>query len=407
MSGSKPRTTLSAEALETREMPAVLTAFNIGGNAMVYVDNAGGSYTLTRSGDTLKITDTATQKVTSVVPTGLGLHGITFVGGSGNDIVSDKTGLASIIYGGGGNDTIHGGYGNDILRGGTGADKLYGGYGNDSLYGNSGYDVLRGENGSDFLDDGSGYDSEDIHGGPGADFWARLIVVDGVKATDIDQTGTPTCWVLAPLAAAAKAGIPLGGRITYLGNGEYRVKLLDGGGAYHYQKVKLAGGVNSFEPGAVDSESWVVLFHRALMQEKGIDWTDKAAYSGGWPSHVMKYLTGRSVAGYGNEITGGDFATGNDAAMVEMKQKLAAGKLVCACTRQGGYGSYHILGSVSTPKLVAGHCYAVDSIDLVNNRITLRNPWGTDGGAYTGANDGLVTISFQQFYQSMWSYAIS
>jgi hypothetical protein len=143
------------------------------------------------------------------------------------------------------------------------------------------------------------------------------------------------------------------------------------------------------------------------MQEKGVDWADKASYHSVWPSDVLKYLTGRQVIGVGNQITGGGYNTTNNAEMVYIKQQLAAGKLVCACTRQGNYNTYNILGSVSTSKLVGHHCYAVDSVDFVNHQITLRNPWGVDGGSGSGINDGLVTISFQQFYNSMWSYAVS
>jgi Ca2+-binding RTX toxin-like protein len=412
MSSSKRRpSSLSLEPLEAREVPAVTAAFNVGGIAHVFVDNAGGSYTLTRTGDTLRVTDNITGKVTSVQSNYGGLKFVAFAGGAGNDTVKNSTGVASSLHGAGGHDKLYGGTKGDNLYGGGGNDALYGGSGNDNLFGGAGADILRGQDGSDFLDDGSLNDGEDTSGGAGQDFLAHRIVVDGTKATDIDQSATPTCWVLAPLAAAAKAGINLGSRITYLGDGEYRVKLLDASGGYKYQYVKLRGGMYGFEPVPVSSESWVLLFHRAIMQEKGIDWTNKDAYPTGWPSSVLSYLTGRPVSGHGNEITGGGFDTANDGEMVAMKQKLAAGKLICACTRQGDYGSFHALGSVNTPKLVGAHCYAVESIDLYNMKITLRNPWGVDvgsGGQVTGgANDGLVIVSFNEFYQSMWSYAVS
>ena len=72
--------------------------------------------------------------------------------------------------------------------------------------------------------------------------------------------------MLAPIAAAAKAGIKLGDRITYLGDGDYQVKLLDGRGGYTTQNVNMEGGRLSFEPLPHGDEWWVILFHRAIMQ---------------------------------------------------------------------------------------------------------------------------------------------
>ena len=55
--------------------------------------------------------------------------------------------------------------------------------------------------------------------------------------------------------------------------------------------------------------------------------------------------------------------------------------------------------------LLASHAYTVDGInvDATGNPITLRlrNPWGVDGAENDGNNDGYVTVTAQQAYDSM------
>lgn|GEM_PF-1926318 len=85
---------------------------------------------------------------------------ITFVAGSGNDVINgldkaggiifaDKAYNDDRIFGGSGNDTVYGHRGNDELHGEDGNDTLNGGEGNDTLYGGEGRDVLNGDNGFD------------------------------------------------------------------------------------------------------------------------------------------------------------------------------------------------------------------------------------------------------------------
>lgn len=421
------KTTLGLESLELRENPALV--MTLPDQVLIQATDPNGSnVTVARQFhfDNLTITDNVTGQVTVVPQTMWQATRVVFVGGGKNDVLDATNAVNPVTaYGGAGNDTLTGGLSADYIDGGTGGDKLYGGYGNDTIYGRDGIDKLYGEGGDDFLDDGNDtvtipgtfpiilWDTSD--GGAGYDFLAYQPVVNGTTDADVNQTQTPTCWMNAPMAAAAKAGINLASRITYLGDGEYRVKLLDANGTAHYQNVSLEGGRLGFEPATNGDESWVILYQRAIQQQLGKGWQNLSDYSSGWPSSVLPFLTGRPVYGYGNEVTGGGFNTANNAEMQSIKNQLAAGKLVCACTRQGDYGSWHILGSVSTGKLCGAHCYSVDSVDMNNKTVTLRNPWGKDqdGGEnphvkwHDGNNDGYVTITFQQFYDSMWSYAVS
>jgi Ca2+-binding RTX toxin-like protein len=128
----------------------------------------------------------------ATVPTCFGKPA-TIVGTAGPDGLIGQSGVADVIYGGGGNDYISGGdfYGEDqtpgaaadLLCGGPGADtmrdspgsdKLNGGDGNDTVsdYG-YGHDVLRGNAGDDLVRDQScdecGSGNDVLHGNGGND----------------------------------------------------------------------------------------------------------------------------------------------------------------------------------------------------------------------------------------------
>jgi hypothetical protein len=65
-------------------------------------------------------------------------------------------GMADIVRGGAGNDSINGRGGDDTLYGEDGDDILYGGAGDDTLFGDTGADKLHGGDGDDVLTGGSG-----------------------------------------------------------------------------------------------------------------------------------------------------------------------------------------------------------------------------------------------------------
>jgi uncharacterized repeat protein (TIGR01451 family) len=100
----------------------------------------------------------------SVAPS-LGIAAVLF-GGDGNDSLTGGS-AADELDGGSGNDTLNGGGGNDILCGGDGNDTVSGGAGNDELGGDAGNDKLRGDGGNDLLLGNEGNDSLD--GGAGND----------------------------------------------------------------------------------------------------------------------------------------------------------------------------------------------------------------------------------------------
>jgi hypothetical protein len=104
----------------------------------------------------------------------------TINGGGGNDtLFGDACGLkAKTVFGaravaGGndklsgddGNDTLYGGPGNDSLKGGKGNDKLFGGRGNDTLDGGPGNDTLNGGKGRNKYNGGTGNDTVNAKNG--------------------------------------------------------------------------------------------------------------------------------------------------------------------------------------------------------------------------------------------------
>ncbi|MCA9222145.1 MAG: hypothetical protein KDA71_17570, partial [Planctomycetales bacterium] len=84
---------------------------------------------------------------------------IEFIGGAGNDAVTNRTSLPMSAWGEAGNDVLSGGSGNDSLVGGDGDDMLLGNEGNDRIWGEAGDDIVVGGDGADELAGGSGHDS--------------------------------------------------------------------------------------------------------------------------------------------------------------------------------------------------------------------------------------------------------
>lgn len=76
------------------------------------------------------------------------------IGGAGNDVIdaSQSTGVAHVLMGMAGADSLTGADGDDTLYGGAGNDSLYGGAGADLVLGGDNNDVLQGGAGNDTID---------------------------------------------------------------------------------------------------------------------------------------------------------------------------------------------------------------------------------------------------------------
>ena len=104
-----------------------------------------------------------------------------------DDLLTGSAGVADVLDGGAGNDTLTGFGGGDDLYGGTGDDVLSAddvaiGDGGNWLFGDQGNDSLTGGDGSDHLVGGEGDDL--LTGGTGADHFQFEIYTDGSDTFD-------------------------------------------------------------------------------------------------------------------------------------------------------------------------------------------------------------------------------
>jgi Ca2+-binding RTX toxin-like protein len=193
-----------------------------GGNDVYLVDAAGDVVSEAAGAGTDTIRTTLANYT-------LGLHveNLTYTGtgsftGTGN-------GLANVITGGAGNDTLLGSAGNDTLYGGAGADTLDGGIGADSLIGGDGDDLLDGGLGNDTLVGGSGNDTYLV------DRSGDIVVESGGAGTDtvistrsLDLAANIENLILAPPVATSTPQV-VSGAWSHAGYMENSAALAGGG----------------------------------------------------------------------------------------------------------------------------------------------------------------------------------
>jgi hypothetical protein len=225
------------------------------------------------------------------------------------------------------------------------------------------------------------------------------------------QGDAPSCWIVASIASAARAGIALSSRITYLGNGQYDVRLYQFNNPAdpehstmreHHEVVRFDGdrlGADAKVTGddrdasvTGRAEFWSLITQRAVIQAIS-HWDPSltliSPHSGG-ALHPLRMLTGRS----------GQWLAPASTTPEQMIRDLAAGKAFVFCT-----------GDVDG-RLEDGHCYTVLRVfrDAASGEfcVTLRNPWGTDGGAGgDAADDGLVTLPWTTLAAANATFAMS
>jgi Ca2+-binding RTX toxin-like protein len=183
MSRAISRPALSVEALETREVPAVVAQYfpANGGTLSVFGDSQDNVITVGRNG-----AGAITVNGGAVVINGAGVKNgaptvsntavIQIFGQSGNDQIrlDETNGALPVAH-------MFGGSGNDVLIGGSGADALHGQEGNDQISGGAGDDFLFGQSGADVIFGGDGADQ--MFGGEDAD------TVDGDRGDDVAFMG--------------------------------------------------------------------------------------------------------------------------------------------------------------------------------------------------------------------------
>src|SRR5262249_21290215 len=287
----------------------------------------------------------------------------------------------------GGDDTIYGGRGADTLDGGLGRDALYGGEHQAGAW--DGWDTGRVDTYRDV-------------------FNAWNPVVDRVSPDDVRQGMAPSCAVLAALAAAAHAGIPLAHGISYLRNHKSRVRLSDDEGRPVYQTVTFDGTWTDNDPqpardsqGRLLPEFWTILYQRAYLQQMAVDY--RVLDADQWVSRTGKVWKSPQVALF--TVTGWEaqWVDLRRATPLGMRNGLLHGDMLVALSLEHGV----------SPGVVEGHCYSVMDVFQRNGvwQVKLRNPWGTaddnslSGSALDGKADGVVTLTWTAFARSFQGYA--
>jgi Ca2+-binding RTX toxin-like protein len=113
----------------------------------------------------------------------------TIVGTPGPDHLVGQSGVADVIWGGGGDDVIEGGaYYSDDAVPGRAADLLCGEAGNDYVYGGPGPDKLNGGDGDDHVD--GAYGSDTVQGNAGFDLLVDESMADNMSGNEIMRGGS-------------------------------------------------------------------------------------------------------------------------------------------------------------------------------------------------------------------------
>ncbi len=394
----------SLEALETRELLAAQVTASLAQNVLTVEGTPGADHIafwesqnqISVLGEPINLTG---RQVASVASSSVSKIVVNTLGG--DDVVQlnqDKYGSQPItqpvvINGGDGNDylaagwgptTINAGGGNDTILAGPGTDTINTGTGNNTIYESTGNATIVNGGGKDTVIPPPSQSPAPSATAP--TFNTRNWAPAGIQPADVIQQQAPTCAFLAALQTVAQTDPSfLNSGITYLGWYEYQVRLFrpnaDGvTGTWVNQVVYYNGTVTATDcrlPS--DGDYWAILYQRAWEQERTFEGKSDVAF----PSDAFLALTGRAG--------GWDWATN-----LPLFQALVSNpgvKLVVATNTNP---------SAISPMLIANHAYSVVGIDPFGN-VVVRNPWGYDGGAVASGNpnDGLVTLTWAQFSQSM------
>ncbi|WP_315852267.1 C2 family cysteine protease [Lignipirellula cremea] len=350
----------------------------------------------------------------------------TMYGGDGDDYLWGQDG-DDLLLGGNGNDQLMGGYGNDQLNGGAGADKMWGEYGNDVLIAidNGTTDYVEGGSGADTLwvDKGSSRDS--VYGltssdqlqevksfANGADKTLNgdritdpkvaaagekyrtfsdnpLFSTSGPQTTDVRQGSLGDCYLLAGLGAIAKdSPQAIRSSVVDFNDGTYGVRL--GDKFYRVDNDLVVKTSTSTTPAyaklGAQNSMWVAVVEKAYAHYR-TGANSFASIEGGWSVELNRAFGSTTAGAKSIQSYTSATALANDIA-----NRVKAGQAVTI-----GFTGEKKVGKGPAP-IITGHQYTVMSVKVVNGAvasITLRNPWGTDGGGSkdSNPNDGLITVT--------------
>ena len=450
------RTQLGCEVLELREVPAVVSVGMVGTTWQATTDDTSTTVEIRQSGANVQIKDVGAG--ITWIRSAAGVARVELRGGAGNDTFTNLfPTMPTRMLGHHGNDTLkgndavddlQGGDGIDVIRGGDGNDVIRGGDGDDTLIGQGGIDELYGENGldilvaidagtTDYADGGAHEDTIWVDSiGPNADATATLSgdhlqrvssfangadrslngdrIADpavrpglghtyatfagkplfgpnGARQADIDQGSLGDCWLLSGLGALAEdtRGL-MKQNVVDFHDGTYGVHL---GDSYYRVDNDLPVGSQTTNPvyaglGAHDS-LWVAVVEKAYAHYRSGANTYEDL-SGGNSTSVYNAFGSTSSGSHPIQNYANASAMAND-----VYTRWSTGQSVTVGIHQND--------DPTNVPLVENHMYMISSVTLaygIVTSITLRNPWGNDGGGSVDSDpfDGLVTLTPQQCF---------
>jgi hypothetical protein len=213
----------------------------------------------------------------------------------------------------------------------------------------------------------------------------------GPSANDVMQGQVGDCWYLAVLSSVAKIDPwKIRQSVLDMGDGTYLVQFSHGSSSVFVRvddrlPATPSGNLDYANFGAQNS-IWVAVMEKAYALFHG----PTASYSsidGGWMDEAYAALGATAQSIYS--------AAGPQALLAAIQQQLAAGKSVTYAANTPADGA----------PLLAGHAYSVDAVNMDQSgnpsSLRLRNPWGFDGAGSDGSNDGYITVTAQQAYDSL------
>ena len=144
----------------------------------------------------------------------------------------------------------------------------------------------------------------------------------------------------------------------------------------------------------------MILFQRAYLQSKGLDYTVQAQATG--------TAAGENTATIGQPLT---MLTGRTSNLYYTSNRSVNPSAIANAVKQGKRVLVGTKGAGQVKEqLVNNHAYTVIGGDLTfdwktrtwQGTVTLRNPWGTDGGQSTDSiNDGIIVVDIDVLWSSI------
>jgi hypothetical protein len=243
----------------------------------------------------------------------------------------------------------------------------------------------------------------------------------GISEADVQQGQTGDCWFLAAVAAAAKfSKIRLTTSMVDLGDGTYAFKFINTAGEHQFVRVDAdlpvwsAGSTLPRNAGfGPRNVSWVAMMEKAFALFRG----GALGYRGLHGTAPVR----DAFAAFGMRDAGNLFAANDGSQTLEnIRAAMKQGKVVTLSTPDKAPPAganvvkdhSYVVESVNTMKVFSGKFGGGifggvgKAVEIIYS-VTLRNPWGTDGGAGSdGNNDGLITVrvaDVAKYFNEAWS----